>query len=1127
MKTEASDKSESANNPKTIWIFTPSRTDPEYLEAILVQRKALLKDAVERVSESALTKHKHHQLFVGPRGCGKTHFVTLVVDRVSKANELEGHLLIAWLNEDETCTTLLELLSKIQASLEKRYPGEFQEEQVAKAYELKSADALEFMSKHLLTSLGSRTLLVVVENLDAIFVGLEDSGQKQLRAFLQENPKFTIVATAQKLVKELADRGKPFFGFFQTEHLKPLNVEEATELLQNIARLHNKDSVVEFLSTNRGRSRVRALHHLSGGNHRIYIVLSQFITRDSIESLLAPFMKMVDELTPYYQERIRWLPRLQRKIVEYLCACEGTVPVKEIAKKLFSSPQSISSQLQDLRDLGYVEANQRGRESLYEISEPLMRICVEVKENQGHQPLRLLVDFLRVWYDDQELKLRLQKADIGSESCAYLESAIHRNNVDGNLRKQIFLNDLRSFMPDKLAPTQRASWARELASQPEVVLMAAKSLKEGNQAEAIRYVTEAILQESSPVIQADIFLFRAGVYSKTGEGKKAIEDYSAVIGLAGASVEQVAQALGNRGVTYMQTGEPERALKDFTAVIGLEGVSVDQIAQGLVTRGFVLGRMGETQRALEDYATVIGLAGAPAQHVALAYFNRGVMLGRKGETKLAIKDYSAVNRLLGAPVEHIAQALVNRGAIHDQLGDSKRAVKDYSAVIDLAGAPVGQVAKAYFNRGISHGRAWETQLALNDFTAVIELVGAPVEQVAKAYFNRGFARGQTGDTRGALKDYTAVIELADAPVQQVARALGNRGATYSFMGETQLAKADYTAVIELVGAPVEHVARALVNRGATHGFMSEAQLAIADYTAAIELVGAPVEHVARALVNRGATYIQLGEMKHAIEDYTAVIGLVDAPVELIAHALVDRGISYGQIGETQHEIEDYSTAIELADATVEYVARALFRRGVTYFQLSHKQQSQSDFETLISLSNVPTKEAVDAHLALSELHFSEGRWIEGFHVLESGLKQSTKSNLVYYGTAIDLVSVVFFAGLNAESRFEKVGQLLGIYDKHKALPVLGEAVVQHIGRLFRAGAPFPSTDNLEGWISAWEQASEKVPDFRLSLRLLRTGVNFVKAGGKDPGILLDLTSTERSILEQALGLTGKEPATST
>lgn len=45
-----------------------------------------------------------------------------------------------------------------------------------------------------------------------------------------------------------------------------------------------------------------------------------------------------------------------------------------------------------------------------------------------------------------------------------------------------------------------------------------------------------------------------------------------------------------------------------------------------------------------------------------------------------------------------------------------------------------------------------------------------------------------------------------------------------------------------------------------------------------------------------------------------------------------------------------------------------------------------------------------------------------------------------------------------------------------------------------------------------------VDEFCLPLRLLRTGVEFVIAGGKDLGILLDLTSPERKILKQTFEL---------
>ncbi len=364
-------------------------------------------------------------------------------------------------------------------------------------------------------------------------------GQKQLRAFIQEHPQVAIVATAQRFVEDLSDRTGPFFGFFQTEHLKTLFVDQATDLLQNIARHQGKPEVIEFLATSRGRSRVRALHPLSGGNHRIYIVLSQFITRESMDALVSPFLKMVDELTPYYQERVRWLPPMQREIVEMLCTCEGTVPVKEIARRLFSTPQTISIQLQDLRDKRYVEFSQRGREFLYEISEPLMRICVEVKENQNKQPLRLLVDFLRVWYDDGELKRRLGLCQPATPSHSYLESALERNSTEGNLRvkmlvKEVFGSEFNGLNPTNLKQPE--------ASLPEDFLLALQCQKQGDTAGALQCLGDALTTASNAPSKALIFFLRGPLYADQGDPAASIADYTRVIELPGAPSEQAINA---------------------------------------------------------------------------------------------------------------------------------------------------------------------------------------------------------------------------------------------------------------------------------------------------------------------------------------------------------------------------------------------------------------------------------------------------------------------------------------------------------------------------------------------------------------------------------------------------------
>jgi tetratricopeptide (TPR) repeat protein/DNA-binding transcriptional ArsR family regulator len=956
----------SSIEPGTLWVFTPSRTDPAHLEFILVQRQALLQDAVDRVVESATSGHKHHQLFVGPRGCGKSHLVTLIISRLQKDDRVKDRLCIAWLNEDETCTSLLELLLKIHASLEIRHPAEFQAAQIAEAYELKPAQALDFVSAKLLAALGTRTLLVVTENLDALFTGLQDSGQKQLRSFIQENSGVCFVATAQRLVESLTHRDNPFHGFFQTEHLKPLNVTEATDLLKNIASLHGKQDVVDFLSTSRGRSRVQALHHLSGGNHRIYIVLSQFITRDSMDSLLGPFMKMVDELTPYYQERLRWLPAQQRKIIEHLCRSEGTVAVKEIAKRLFATQQTISSQLQDLRNKGYVTANQRGRESLYEISEPLMRICVEVKENSTHEPLRLLVDFLRVWYDDKDLDDRLGVADPASASRKYLEAALLKNKKEGNLRVRLLMAELGVTKFETVIDEIRFRTGADIS---ESLLVAMHCFQDGDKQGAIECIGEALAEECDPIQRASL----------------------------------------------------------------------------LFSRGQIFGNLQQADKALRDYDTVINLPGVKGAMLAMAHLHRGISKEAKGNLNDAIEDYTIAISSNDIPVDQTTEALLNRGL-------------------------------AYLKKGYA-------QQAISDFTAVTQLSGAPRIQVARALYNRGLSYFMSGDLSQGIPDLTAVIERSGAPAIQLAQALCMRSLYFIYLKDFKQAIADSTTVTQLTGIPVDLVAGALSLRGMAYSSAGETQQALDDYTAVTQLPGVPAVRVAEVLNNRGGTYRRAGKFQQAITDFTSAIELPNIPSEQIAHVL------YG--------------------------------RGLAYLRAKQLQEATADFERVIQTPTTESKTRIHTQLALTEVHFSEGRWNQGFEMLEQGLVLNGTHSSLHRDHVSDLINAVFSTGLPPAGRNETASRLLKIFAKHQALPSLGEAVVQHMGGVFQAGAPFPSTDNLEGWAAAWEQAGETVPDFRLSLRLLRTAVNFVKAGGKDRTLLLDLAAPERAIVEQALGLSSE------
>jgi DNA-binding transcriptional ArsR family regulator len=327
--------------------------------------------------------------------------------------------MIAWLREEEWgVMSFLDLLLRIHRALISEYKDEKLERRVEALFEMDADEAERTASDLLKDYVGERTLLIIIENLDDLFGGLDDEGQKRLRSYLQENPFSTLLATSQSLFGGVSLQTSPFYGFFRITHLEELSIDDATELLTNIAELEGDDDLAGLIATSLGRVRIRALHRLAGGNPRVYIIFSQFLTRESLNELINALMRTLDELTPYYHERIRWLSQQQRKIVELLCDRGNAHGVKEIAARCFMTHQTASGQLKLLREMGYVQTTPVGREAFYELREPLMRLCVEVKKHSD-RPIRLVVELLRSWYTSEELHKRLSKLpleDVGPRS---------------------------------------------------------------------------------------------------------------------------------------------------------------------------------------------------------------------------------------------------------------------------------------------------------------------------------------------------------------------------------------------------------------------------------------------------------------------------------------------------------------------------------------------------------------------------------------------------------------------------------------------------------------------------------------------------------------------------------------
>jgi len=595
-----------------ISVFTPSNMSPEVLERIFVQRHRLLEKLVERLKRSMLTGNMHHALLIGPRGSGKTNMVALTQYRLQQQEELHDVMRVAWLGEDDTITGLIDLAMGIADRLAEEYPDEFEADYRLPYRGLPADDAAEAILNEIHRRLQHRYLLVLFENMDVAFKGLGDQGQKRWRAFLQEKGRIATLATSQQLFDGVSNRDLPFWGFFDIHHLAPLNIDDSQSLIRNISIENKNKDLVQFIDTAEGRYRIRSLHHLAGGNHRMYVLLSEFLTTASLDDLVSAFETLADELTPYFQERIRSLPAQQAKIVQSLAAMEGAaITAKEIAASTFIDERSCSKQLGELRSKRYVQSEKRGKESYYELAEPLMRLCLEVKNQRG-KPLKLIARFLKAWFTEDDLTSQLSK-NLVSIAGSISDGLIVVDLVKDPVLKGSLTRSTTPIIDSALLSSNRADAYRVAALELNGEFQKAvhgqinrdieAQLQKKNFAAALSLAEE--LQCADQVIGR---LQAALVKFESGDAIGSIGDLTFLIEMPNGKTFVKAVSLLNRGATYGTMGETEKQLADFTASIEMPDASVELRARAMSSIGVMYWQNGKMRESLATYQEAMLLA---------------------------------------------------------------------------------------------------------------------------------------------------------------------------------------------------------------------------------------------------------------------------------------------------------------------------------------------------------------------------------------------------------------------------------------------------------------------------------------------------------------------------------------
>jgi tetratricopeptide (TPR) repeat protein len=864
--------------------FTPSLTSPQELETILVQRQDLAQELFEKIVLSATTPAKHYALLIGMRGMGKTHLVALIYYRLlaefDRNQMLKDKLVIAWLREEEWgVDSWLDLVSRILRALAVEEPQskllleELRRISIEDSIDRAAANATRLLKE----AIGDRTLLLIMENLDDLFKGLGEAGQQQFRSFLQAEQCCTILATTPALFTAVQSRTKPFFGFFNPIHLDRLTVPEAIEMLGKIATLGGQEDLASFLQTPLGRARVRAVHHLAGGNPRVYMLFSQFITRDALDNLVEAFMKMLDDLTPYYQARMKELSNQQRKIVELLVDRRHPVMVKEIAADCFIDAGTAASQLRELRKLGYVEAEQNGRESFYELREVLMRLCLEVKKQRG-QWVEIFVEFLKIWYPLSERKSQLELMRGTSQ---YIK--------DEHLERALLSDEDPCFIGSQ-RDLQRALKEQQqlLATETLEELFHSKRLTEENYQELVELVqtdryskaqklfSESVSQKTLSVEKSELTfslqLLEGLELLKAEKNLEALELFDAAL----AEDESDVNAWVSRGVTLDNLGRYEEAIASCDRAISIN--PDDHLAWN--NRGISLSRLGRYEEAITSCDRAISIK--PDDH--LAWNNRGIPLDNLGRYEEAIASY---DRAISIKPDK-DEAWYNRGDSLNNLGRYEEAITSY----DQANSIKPDKDEAWRNRGDSLNNLgrYEEAIASYDRAILIKL------DKDEAWIGRGISLNDLGRYEEAIASYDrAILIKLDKDEAWI-----GRGISLNNLGRYEEAIASYDRAISI--KPDKDIA--WHNRGVSLDDLGRYEKAITSYDRAISIK--PYKDI--AWHNKGFTYFKWGKYVESIDCYNQAISIN-----------ADRYDSWHDKGVVQFVMGNYEDALDSWQQTFQII----------------------------------------------------------------------------------------------------------------------------------------------------------------------------------------------------------------
>lgn len=347
-------------------------------------------------------KPLQHFLITGKRGMGKSALLRRIYIE-AREKPLSGKLIAVLLSSEQyKLSRLYKLWEDVIKHLSANNPalaGKREKLSEEKNYE---EHVIHIIIDYLHEQ--NKTLLLLIDNFDRFMEKLSSKEQHTLREILIQYP-VQIIGNAVFYDEHFFRYDKPFYDFFKPVHLRSLNKDEAEKFIQKLADNESIENFDETLQNQ--KSKIETLRILSGGVPRTLVILLHIVSKKNSGDIVDYLNEMLEQVTPLYQDRMKALSSQQQEIMHHLAIHWDRTSAGELAKEMRLPSKSISAQLSQLEDIGYInKITTSKRNHFYEIDERFFNIWLLMSEASVYDTKRViwLTKWLDMFYESKELE---------------------------------------------------------------------------------------------------------------------------------------------------------------------------------------------------------------------------------------------------------------------------------------------------------------------------------------------------------------------------------------------------------------------------------------------------------------------------------------------------------------------------------------------------------------------------------------------------------------------------------------------------------------------------------------------------------------------------------------------------